>query len=153
MGVGGMQDKIELPGDHDEAQPTDASGVLPRLTPDKSGHVRISDEVVGVIAGIAATEVEGVVGMSMGLVGGLSEMLGKKSPSRGVKVEVGEKEAALDLFIVVEYGVRIPSIAQKVQDNVKRAVESMTGLKVVAVNIHIQGVGVPGGAEEGIKVR
>ncbi len=105
-----------------------------------SGLIRISDDVVGTIAGIAATEVEGVAGMSGGIVGGITEMLGRKNLAKGVKVEVGEREAALDLFIVVDYGVRIPEIAQRVQENVKRAVESMTGLTVVEANIHIQGV-------------
>lgn len=104
------------------------------------GVVRISEDVVSVIAGIAATEVEGVAAMSGGFVGDLGEMLGKKSLSKGVKVEVGEREAAVDLFVVLEYGVRIPEVAQKVQENVKRAVEIMTGLNVVEVNIHVQGV-------------
>ena len=104
------------------------------------GSVQISDDVVAVIAGIAATEVDGVAGMSGGFVGDLSEMLGKKNLSKGVKVEVGEKEAAIDLYLVVDYGVRIPQIALKVQQNVKEAVESMTGLRVVEVNIHIQGI-------------
>lgn len=107
--------------------------------PEESG-VRISDEVVGSIAGIAAGEVEGVAGMSASLAGSLTEMLGKKNPARGVRVEVGTREAAVDLFLNVEYGVRIPVVAQRVQENVKRAVESMTGLKVVEVNIHVQGL-------------
>ena len=120
---------------------------------DDSGNVRIADEVVGIIAGIAATEVEGVAGMSGGIVGGISEMLGKKNLSRGVRVEVGEKEAAVDLFIVIEYGVRIPDIAQKVQENVKRAVESMTGLDVVEVNVHIQGVAFRQDREDELRVK
>ena len=118
------------------------------------GSIRIADEVVGIIAGLAATEVSGVAGMSGGLVGGIAEILGKKTLSKGVKVEVGEKEAAVDLYIIVEYGVRIPDIALRVQENVKRAIESMTGLEVVVVNIHIQGVGfTPEGKEEDIRVR
>ena len=111
--------------------------------PAQGSSVRISDDVVGVIAGIAAGEVDGVVGMSGGLVGGISEMLGKRNLSKGVRVEVGERQAAVDLHIVVEYGTRIPEVAQKVQENVKRAVESMTGLEVVEVNIHVQGVAFP----------
>ncbi|WP_122628930.1 Asp23/Gls24 family envelope stress response protein [Lucifera butyrica] len=110
------------------------------------GSIRIADEVVGVIAGLAATEVPGVAGMSAGLVGGIAEMLGKKNLSKGVKVEVGEREAAVDLYIIVEYGVRIPDVALRVQENVKRGIESMTGLDVVEVNIHVQGVGF--GSEE-----
>lgn len=110
-----------------------------------SGHVRISDDVVGVIAGIAAGEVEGVAGMSGGLVGGLSEMMtGKKNLAKGVRVDVGDRDTSIDVFVVVEYGVRIPAVAQKVQQRVKKAVESMTGLRVAGVNIHIQGVSFPG---------
>lgn len=115
--------------------------------------VRIADDVVGVIAGLAAAEVEGVAGMSGGLVGDLSEMLGKKNLSKGVKVKVGEKECAVDLYLVVEYGVRIPDVATQVQENVKRAVESMTGLNVVEVNIHVQGVSFHTEKEEEVRVR
>jgi uncharacterized alkaline shock family protein YloU len=118
------------------------------------GSIRIADEVVGIIAGLAATEIAGVAGMSGGLVGGIAEMLGKKNLSKGVKVEVGEREAAVDLYIIVEYGVRIPDVALTVQENVKRAIESMTGLDVVEVNIHVQGVGFgQEGKEEDIRVR
>lgn len=118
------------------------------------GSIRIADEVVGIIAGLAATEVNGVAGMSAGLVGGIAEMLGKKNLSKGVKVEVGEREAAVDLYIIVEYGVRIPDVALRVQENVKRAIESMTGLDVVEVNIHVQGVGFgQDGEERDIRVR
>jgi len=120
----------------------------------ETGLIRIADEVVGIIAGLAATEVPGVAGMSAGLVGGIVEMLGKKNLAKGVKVEVGEREAAVDLYIIVEYGVRIPDVALRVQENVKRAIESMTGLDVVEVNVHIQGVGfAPEEKEEDIRVR
>ncbi|NPV52550.1 MAG: Asp23/Gls24 family envelope stress response protein [Firmicutes bacterium] len=104
------------------------------------GSVRIANEVVGVIAGLAATEVEGIAGMSGGVVGGIAEILGRRNLAKGVKVEVGEKEAAVDLFVIVDYGVRIPDVAWKVQENVKRAIESMTGREVVEVNVHVQGV-------------
>ncbi|MEX2356540.1 MAG: Asp23/Gls24 family envelope stress response protein [Thermaerobacterales bacterium] len=115
----------------------------PLTTAGEGGEVRIGDDVVSVIAGIAAAEIDGVAGMSGGFVGGISEMLGKKNLSRGVKTEVGEKDCAVDLYIVVDYGVRIPSLAQKVQENVKQAVEGMTGLRVIGVNNHIQGVAFP----------
>jgi uncharacterized alkaline shock family protein YloU len=104
------------------------------------GSIKIADEVVGIIAGLAATEVEGVAGMSGGIVGGIAEILGRKNLSKGVKVEVGEKEAAVDLYIIVNYGVRIPEVAWNVQENVKKAIENMTGLSVIEVNIHVQGV-------------
>lgn len=104
------------------------------------GTIRIADEVVAIIAGLAATEIKGVAGMSGGLAGGIAEMLGRKNLARGVKVEVGEKEAAVDMFVIVEYGVRIPDVATRIQENVKHAIESMTGLNVVEVNVNVQGV-------------
>jgi len=107
---------------------------------DQGGKISFEDEVIAIIAGIAATEVEGVAAMSGGIVGGIAEKLGMKNLSKGVKVEVGEKETAVDLYIIVEYGCRIPEVAWNIQENVKKAVESMTGLKVVEVNIHVQGI-------------
>ena len=107
------------------------------------GTIRIADEVVSIIAGLAATEVEGVAGMSGGIAGGIAEILGRKNFSKGVKVEVGDKEAAIDLYIIVKYGVRIPDIALNVQEAVKAAIENMTGLSTVEVNVHVQGVGFP----------
>jgi len=104
------------------------------------GAIKIANEVVAIIAGLAATEVQGVAGMSGGIAGDIVEILKGKNLSKGVKVEVGEKETAIDLFIIVEYGVRIPDIAWEIQNKVKKAVESMTGLAVVEVNIHIQAV-------------
>ncbi len=106
------------------------------------GSIKITEEVVAIIAGIAATEVPGVAGMSGGIAGGIAEMLGRKNLSKGVKVEVGEKEAAIDLYIVVEYGCRIPDVAWEIQEKVKKSVETMTGLNVVEVNIHVQGVNI-----------
>ncbi|MEG6615900.1 Asp23/Gls24 family envelope stress response protein [Peptococcaceae bacterium 1198_IL3148] len=107
------------------------------------GTIRIADEVVGIIAGLAATEVPGVAGMSGGIGGGIAEMLGRKNLSKGVKVEVGEKEAAVDLHVIVEFGVPIPAVATNIQSNVKQAIEGMTGLNVVEVNVHVQGVEFP----------
>lgn len=108
------------------------------------GIVKISDEVVGVIAGLATTEVKGIVGMSANLVGGITQILtGKKNLSKGVKVTVGENSSTIDLYVVVEYGVNIPEICSSVQENVKKAVETMTGLIVEAVNVHVQNVVIP----------
>ncbi|MDP4144800.1 MAG: Asp23/Gls24 family envelope stress response protein [Bacillota bacterium] len=112
------------------------------------GIVKISDEVVGVIAGLAAAEIKGVVGMSAGLTGGITQILtGKKNLSKGVKVNVGEESASIDLFVVIEYGIRIPDVASQVQENVRKAVESMTGLTVSAINVFVQNVALP--KEEG----
>ncbi len=114
-----------------------------RTLPSELGAIRIADEVVSIIAGLAATEVEGVASMSGGIVGGIAEALGRKNLSKGVKVEVGEQEAAVDLYLIVGYGSRIPDVAWTVQENVKKAIETMTGLAVVNVNVHVQGVSFP----------
>ncbi len=110
---------------------------------DQLGSIRIADEVVGIIAGLAATKIEGIAGMSGGLVGGIAELLGRKNFTKGVKVEVGERETAVDLYIIVKYGARIPDIALETQESVKEAIEAMTGLSVVEVNVHVQGVDFP----------
>lgn len=102
--------------------------------------VRIANEVIAVIAGIAASEVDGVAAMSGGLTGGITEMLGKKAASRGVKLEVKDNRVSLDLYVVVQYGAKIPEVASRIQDRVKEQVELMTGLTVSDVNIHVQGV-------------
>ena len=105
-----------------------------------TGSIRIANEVVRIIAGLAASEVKGVIGMSGGVVDGFAELVKKKNFAKGVKVEVGEKQAAVDLFVIIEYGSKIPDIAYLIQENVKKAIESMTGLEVIEVNVHIQGV-------------
>ncbi len=108
---------------------------------ENNANIKISDDVIAVIAGVAASEVSGVAEMSGGFAGGISEVLsGKKNLSKGIKVESGEKETKIDVNIIVEYGIRIPDVAFEIQNRVKKAVESMTGLKVVEVNVHIQGV-------------
>jgi len=116
--------------------------------PTELGNIKIADEVVSIIAGLAATEVEGVAGMSGGVVGGIADMLGKRNLSKGVKVEVGDKQAAVDLYIVVKFGVRIPDVAWTIQENVKKAIESMTGLETVKINVHVQGVSFHGKMED-----
>ncbi|MDD4237124.1 MAG: Asp23/Gls24 family envelope stress response protein [Desulfotomaculaceae bacterium] len=105
-----------------------------------SGSVKISDDVVKIIAGMAAMEIQGVSGMSGGIAGGIAEKLGRKNLSRGVKAEVGEKEATIDIFVIVEYGAPIKKVASQIQSKVKNAVESMTGLSVLEVNVNVQGV-------------
>ncbi|HUC90854.1 MAG TPA: Asp23/Gls24 family envelope stress response protein [Paenibacillus sp.] len=104
------------------------------------GSIQIAPEVIEVIAGLATVEVPGVAGMSGGFAGGIAELLGRKNLSKGVKVEVGQREAAVDVSIIVEYGNRIPEIASDIQRNVKRSIEVMTGLTVVEVNVHIHDV-------------
>ena len=107
------------------------------------GNVKISDDVVAIIAGVAATEIPGVVSMSGGLTGGFSEMFGMKNLSKGIKVELRDNDAVVDVFIIVEYGLNLSEIGKKVQQNVKSSVETMTELNVVEVNVNIQGVNIP----------
>lgn len=110
------------------------------MTQDELGRTKVAEEVVAIIAGLAATEIEGVVGMSGGIVSGIAERLGRKDLTRGVKVEVGEEEVAVDLFLITQFGMSIPEIARRVKENVKEKIEAMTGLEVVQVNINVQGV-------------
>ena len=103
--------------------------------------IKISNDVVAVIAGVAVSEVPGVAEMAGGFAGGISEVLsGKKNLSKGIKVDANEKEVKIDVNIIVEYGSRIPDVAYEIQNRVKKSVESMTGLKVSEVNVHVQGV-------------
>jgi len=108
--------------------------------PSELGSVHIADEVVSIIAGLAALEVDGVAGMSGGIVGGIAEALGRKNLSRGVKVEGDEKEVSVDLYMSVNYGSRIHIVGRTVQEKVKKDIENMTGLKVKIVNLYVQGV-------------
>lgn len=103
--------------------------------------IKISNDVIAVIAGVAASEVPGVSAMAGGLTGGLTEALkGKKNLAKGIKVEATETTAKIDVNIIVEYGSRIPDVAFEIQNRVKKSVENMTGLKVTEVNVHVQGV-------------
>lgn len=106
----------------------------------ENGEIRIAEDVIATIAGLAAIEVKGVAGMSGGLVGGIAEILGRKSLSKGVKVDINDKGGFVDLYIIVEYGTKIPEVAWEIQDKVKRSIETMTNLNVIEVNIHVQGV-------------
>lgn len=104
------------------------------------GAVRIADDVVAVIASIAANETEGIAGMSGGLTEGLARRVSGKNFHKGVFVEVGEYEAAIDLRVIISYGAKIDETCRTLQLNVKEAVESMTGLKVVEINVKVEGV-------------
>ena len=111
-------------------------------TTNKTGTISYVNDVIAIIAGLAATEIAGISGMSGGITSGIAEMLGRKNLTKGVKVEVGTEETAIDLNVIVDYGVQIHKVAFDVQENVKKAVETMTGLHVVEVNVYVQGVNV-----------
>ena len=103
--------------------------------------IQISSDVVAVIAGVAVSEVQGVAGMAGGFAGGISEVFsGKKNLAKGIKADINDGKAKLDVNIIVEYGSRIPDVAFEIQNRVKKAVENMTGLNVEEVNVHVQGV-------------
>lgn len=104
-------------------------------------NLNISEDVIGIIAGLAASEVEGIAGMTLGFVDGLNQILGSnKKYSKGVKIDLDGKKVTIDLYVNVKYGVRIPDIAWAAQNAVKDAVENMTGLDVASVNINVQGI-------------
>ncbi len=107
---------------------------------DELGTVKIADDVVAVIAGLAATEVEGVVSMSGNISKELMSKMGVKNLAKGVKVDVFNKTVKVDLSLIVAYGYNIPAVSQKVQEKVKVTVENMTGLEVSDVNVRISGV-------------
>ena len=107
---------------------------------DDFGTVKIADDVVASIAGIAATEVEGVVSIAGNIGNELKSKMGVKNLAKGVKVEVIGKSVKADIALIVEYGYSIPAISQKVQEKVKSTIENMTGLTVTDVNIRIAGV-------------
>lgn len=114
---------------------------IPENEPQSVSSVKIAPEVVATIAGVATAEINGVAGMCGTFAGGIAEILGaKKNVTKGIKVEIKETSTVIDLYIMVDYGVRIPELAWEVQENVKNNVETMTGLTVEKVNIHIDAV-------------
>ena len=107
---------------------------------EKIGEVQIADEVVAIIAGLAATEVEGVDSMAGNITNELVCKLGMKNLSKGVKVDVTEEHVSVDLSLNIRYGYNIPSVSEQVQEKVSTAIENMTGLTVLDVNVKIAGV-------------
>ncbi len=104
------------------------------------GQVQIADEVLAVIAGLAATEVEGVTKMSGNITNEIVSKLGMKNLSKGVKIAMDGEDVSVRLSLIVDYGVSIPETCKEVQDRVKNAVNTMTGLNVTAVDIRIAGI-------------
>ena len=105
-----------------------------------TGEVKIADEVVAIIAGLAATEVSGVDSMAGNITNELVGKLGMKNLSKGVKVDVTEEHVSVDLSLNMKYGYNSPKVSEMVQEKVKSAIENMTGLTVLDVNIKIAGV-------------
>ena len=108
-----------------------------KIKEDNLGEVHVADEVVAIIAGLAATEVEGVASMAGNITNELVSKLGMKNLSKGVKVEVAEKTVCVQVALNISYGYSIPEVSEKVQEKVKSAIETMTGLSVAIVNVRI----------------
>ena len=107
---------------------------------DELGNIHISEEVLAAIAAAATLEVEGVNALSANLGSDLAELLGKKHLAKGIQIEMEEEKVKVELSILMDYGHTIPEVGKAVQDNVKNAVESMTGLEVAAVNVAVSGI-------------
>lgn len=106
-----------------------------------SGNVKISEEVIATISQIAVSEVEGIIGTGSSLAGEIKQILSKKTMTgKGVKVEISESDVTIDINVIVKYGTKIPEAAWEIQENVKKNVESMTGLSVCKVNVHVTGI-------------
>ena len=106
----------------------------------EGGRIIFADDVVATIAALAVSDVEGVSAMTGGMVEGITEMLGKKNLTKGVKVEVGQEEAAVDVSVSIRYGFKIREVCENIQIAAKNAIETMTGLRVVEVNVYVQSV-------------
>ena len=115
-----------------------------KIKSDQVGDVRVADEVVAIIAGLATTEVEGVSSMAGNITNESVSKLGMKTLSKGILVEVMENEVKVDVAINISYGYSIPEVSSKVQDKVKTAIENMTGLNVAVVNVRIASVDMAG---------
>ena len=103
------------------------------------GTITYANEVIAIIAGVAANEIDGIAGMCTS--GGIGDIIGRnRNITRGVRVEIGSEEASVDIYAIVEYGKPIQKVASEVQENVRKAIETMTGLRVVRVDVHVQGV-------------
>lgn len=107
---------------------------------EKAGKISFNNDVIATIAALAAIDVPGVAGMSGGFTAGVAELLGRKNLTKGVKVEIGTQECAIDMNLVIKYGSKIHEVCQNIQQSVKKSVEMMTGLIVVETNVHVQGV-------------
>ncbi|MBA2873419.1 Asp23/Gls24 family envelope stress response protein [Thermaerobacillus caldiproteolyticus] len=104
------------------------------------GKVEIAPEVIEVIAGIAASEVDGVAQMRGNFAAGVVERFGKKNHGKGVKVDLKEDGVAIDIYCLIQFGVSIPTVAKKIQENVRQALFNMTGLETSEINVHVVGI-------------
>lgn len=104
------------------------------------GTVEIAPEVIEIVTGIAASEIEGISSMRGNFASGVVERFGKKSHGKGVKVELTEAGIVIDLYVVLDFGISIPQIAQKLQTNIRQTIKGMTALEIAEINVHVVGV-------------
>lgn len=107
---------------------------------DESGEIKVADEVVAIIAGLAATEVEGVSSMAGNITNEIVSRLGMKNLSKGIQIEIADNEVVVDVALNIAYGYSIPEVSTKVQEKVKSAIETMTELSVATINVRIASV-------------
>lgn len=107
---------------------------------DESGEIKVADEVVAIIAGLAATEVEGVSSMAGNITNEIVSRLGMKNLSKGIQIEIADNEVVVDVALNIAYGYSIPEVSTKVQEKVKSAIETMTWLSVATINVRIASV-------------
>ena len=123
-----------------DIKPEDQLGIPTDDIPDEVGSVKVADEVISIVAGLAAVEVPGVARMSGGVMGGINDMLGKQNFSKGIKVTPNGKNVVIDVYVYIKYGYSIPDVAIALQEKIKEAVENMTGYEVTSVNIMVEGI-------------
>ncbi|MEW5784726.1 MAG: Asp23/Gls24 family envelope stress response protein [Bacillota bacterium] len=122
--------------------------VVQKISETEADSVRIAPDVIGIIAGLVASEIKGIAGMSVGIVGGIAEKLGRKDLSKGIKVHLEEERVKLELNVIVEMGIPIVDTANNLKKEVRDTVEKITGLQVSAININVLGINVPKEQEE-----
>lgn len=126
--------------DEEELKQTQSQPETGNPEEDDMGAIKVADEVLSIVAGLAASEVNGVYGMSGGIREGITDMLGKQNFSKGIKVYTEGHTVRVEVHVIITYGFNIPDVAIKLQEKVKEAVESMTGYEVTGVDIHVEGV-------------
>ncbi len=132
-------------GKKEKEQATGVEEAISKTDPTKEGDsIKISSEVVAVIAGIVSSDIPGIAGMSGGLVGGIAEKLGRKDLTKGIKVHVEEETVIIDMNVIAEYGTSIVESTDKLKQAIRSSVEKTTGLKVKAININVLGINIPG---------
>ncbi|MFC2948210.1 Asp23/Gls24 family envelope stress response protein [Virgibacillus sediminis] len=112
------------------------------------GTVEVAPEVIEVIAGIAASEVEGLYAMRGNFASGVAERFGRTTHTKGVRVELTDTAIIIDLFVILNYGVSIPQVAQNIQSVIRQTIKNMTALEIEEINVHVVGMQMDAGTEE-----